>query len=219
MEQLLSLVRETFCPASLRSDRVQDFLEAGFEDIPVIEAIRRFRAELALLGPSAPPADQHVYLFSRRLRESTRAYLAGFRCTSLAEYQDRASAYERDRPGHRRATQSGGPDKRQRTAPSGSGAGGAGQGRGQTQGRSGPQTQRRVSDGELQCFGCGGYGHIKKTCKKPPVACFTCGQMGHRAAFCRQGKAQSQQGSSPAGMAGGSQRQPQYQALGSQQRS
>ena len=82
MDQLLSLVRETFCPDSLRRDKVQDFLEAGFEDVPVIEAIRQFRTELALLGPAAPPADQHVYLFSRRLRESTRAYLAGFRCTS-----------------------------------------------------------------------------------------------------------------------------------------
>ena len=48
-------------------------MEAGFEDVPISEAIRRFQEELALLGLAAPPVDQHVYLFSRRLRDVTRA--------------------------------------------------------------------------------------------------------------------------------------------------
>ena len=58
------IIRERFCPASLRREELRDFVEAGFEDVPVSEAIRRFQEELALLGPVAPPVDQHVYLFS-----------------------------------------------------------------------------------------------------------------------------------------------------------
>ena len=94
---------------------MQDFLEAGFEDFPIAETIRKFREELSLLGPAAPPVDQHVYLFSRRLRESTRSYRAGFHCESLADYQDRGSAFERERASQRRASQTGRCEKRQRT--------------------------------------------------------------------------------------------------------
>ena len=110
-----TMIRERFYPASLRREKLSDFMEAGFEDVPVSEAIRRFQEELALLGPAAPAADQHVYLFFRRLRDATRAYMAGFHCESLMDYQDRASDYERERAGLRRASQTGGSEKRQRT--------------------------------------------------------------------------------------------------------
>ena len=85
-EQMQTRIRERFCPASLRKERLQDFMEAGYEDVPISEAIRRFQEELALLGPAAPPADQHVYLFSRRLRDVTRAYMAGLHCECLMDY-------------------------------------------------------------------------------------------------------------------------------------
>ena len=98
------MIRERFCPASLRREKLRDFVEANFEDVPVSEAIKRFQEELALLGPAAPLADQHVYLFSRRLRDGTRAYMVGFHCESLMDYQDRATDYERERTGQRRAS-------------------------------------------------------------------------------------------------------------------
>ena len=63
-QQMQTLIRERFCPASLRKEQLWNFMEAGYEDVPISEAIRRFQEELALLGPTAPPADQHVYLFS-----------------------------------------------------------------------------------------------------------------------------------------------------------
>ena len=119
------MIRERFCPASLRREKLRDFVEAGFEDVPISEAIRRFQEELALLGPAAPSADQHVYLFSRRLRDATRAYMAGFHCESLMDYQDRASDYERERAGQRRASQTGRSEKRQRTGQTSGTAGAA----------------------------------------------------------------------------------------------
>ena len=85
-EHMRTMIRERFCPASLRREKLQDFVEAGFEDVPVSEAIRRFQEELALLGPAAPSADQHVYLFSRRPRDTTRTYMAGFHYESLMDY-------------------------------------------------------------------------------------------------------------------------------------
>ena len=118
------MIRERLCPASLRRERLRDFVEAGFEDVPVSEAIRRFQVELALLEPAAPSADQHVYLFSRRLRDTTRTSMAGFHCESLMDYQDKASDYERERAGQRRASQTGESEKRQRTGQT-SGTGGA----------------------------------------------------------------------------------------------
>lgn len=110
-----SLIREHFCPAALRRERLQNFLEAQYEDIPNSKAIRKFREELTLLGPTALPDDQHVYLFFQRSREGIRSYLAGFRCESLLYYQDREAAYERDHMGSRRVDPATGPEKKQLT--------------------------------------------------------------------------------------------------------
>ena len=125
-------------------------MEAGFEDVPISEATQRFQEELALLGPAAPPADQHVYLFSRRLRDTTRAYMAGFHCESLMDYQDRAADYEHERVSWRRASQTGGSEKRQRT---GQTSGTAGTGRGQS--RQGHPSSTPATGRARQCYNCG----------------------------------------------------------------
>ena len=206
-EQMKTLIRARFCPSSLRREKLRDFVEAGFDDVPVSEAIRRFQEELALLGPAAPSGDQHVYLFSRRLRDTTRAYMAGFHCESLMDYQDRAADYERERMSQRRASQTGGSEKRQRTGQT-SGAGGSASGW-RSQRRPSQPSSAPVAEKRRQCFNCGDPGHMRPECTRPLVTCYTCGRQGHRAAYCRQGGAASRQGSSPASVAGGGQRPPQ----------
>ncbi|KAL6558035.1 hypothetical protein OROMI_018385 [Orobanche minor] len=128
------------------------------------------------------------------MKPEIRQYMAGFTCTSLREYQNKALAYELSVS----STEHMFGSKKQKTIGNflgnqGNGPPGAGTSfhhpkkvlRSHEHRRSIIPAASDVRSMKL-CYNCSRAGHTTKNFRSPLVSYFECGQVGHRAVHCER---------------------------------
>ncbi|KAL6553759.1 hypothetical protein OROMI_019432 [Orobanche minor] len=87
-------MRDEFCPEPIMNQRISEFFSARPKDIPVSQAIIDYNKQLSYMQDHVKSEGDKIFHFIRRMRPEIRQYMAGFTCTTLREYQNKALAYD-----------------------------------------------------------------------------------------------------------------------------
>ncbi|KAL6505288.1 hypothetical protein OROGR_025105 [Orobanche gracilis] len=187
-----NFMRDEFCPEPIRNQRISEFFSAKPRDVPVSQAIIDYSKQLSYVQDQVKTEGDKIFHFSRRMRPEVYRYMAGFSCTTLREYQNKALAYELSISSTERMPEL----KKQRTVGNFSENQRSGSCSTETSSRHPRKTLRSCEqrknvtyamsnvNNSKTCYNCSRAGHTAKNCRSPLVTCSECGHPGHQAVHC-----------------------------------
>ncbi|KAL6498638.1 hypothetical protein OROGR_028185 [Orobanche gracilis] len=185
-------MRDEFCPEPIRNQRIIEFFSARPQDVPLSQAIIDLSKQLSYVQDQVRTKEDKICHFARRMNPEILQYMAGFTCTSLREYQNKALAYDLSISSTEHVFESkrlktiGNFSRIQESEPLETGISchrSKKVPQSHDHGKSITPLVSNVSHTKT-CYNCSRAGHTTKNCRSPLVNCFACGQLGHRSVHC-----------------------------------